>query len=232
MYYDSPNFSSYKQETSMNKKLFILSLLASIWYNASSAMLKNELALVTKVITANKTQSISHVKNENIARLFSSSPNRKNKANLKKENQIKNSDSKDNSFDDFLRMAAVYKYGGAGHVLADMYLDDGKDKKNTEPTTPTKYKTLTDEELQKETTLNEKHLVTCLKKSALGFAAGGIMMTYAPVGTITNDLGVLTLMATSGYFLLNIGVNDEHAKEICREKEQRNLEKNKNENQN
>lgn len=216
----------------INRHLFILSLLGSIWYSATSAMIKNELALLTKVITSLQTTSISHVKNENIARLFSSSANKKSKANVKKENPIKGSDSKDDGFDDFLKMAAFHKYGAAGHVLADMYLDDEKDNKNSEETKPTKYKKFTDEELLKETNRNDKHFVRCLKKSALGFAAGGTMMSCADLGTITSDLGLLTLMATSGYFLLNIEVIDQDAKELCKENEQRNLEKNKPENQN
>lgn len=67
----------------MNKKFLILSLLGSIWYGASSAMLKNELALASKAIAGSKTQLISRTENEKSTHLFSTLQTSKKK--LKKE---------------------------------------------------------------------------------------------------------------------------------------------------
>lgn len=70
----------------MNKPFIILTLLSSVLYLQTSAMLKNELALVTKAISATKSHSIlSQKDNAHTYRFFSTSLQQKIKTSLKKE---------------------------------------------------------------------------------------------------------------------------------------------------
>lgn len=70
----------------MNTRLLVLISLSSVWYNLNQAMLKNELALLTKVVTATKNHSIlSQKDNAHTPRFFSTLLQSKNKTSLKKE---------------------------------------------------------------------------------------------------------------------------------------------------
>ncbi|MFZ5953927.1 MAG: hypothetical protein ACOYT8_02370 [Candidatus Dependentiae bacterium] len=64
----------------MNTRLLVLISLSSAWYNLNQAMLKNELALVTKMVSATKSRPIlSQKDNAHTPKLFSTSLQQKNK---------------------------------------------------------------------------------------------------------------------------------------------------------
>lgn len=70
-----------------------------------------------------------------------------------------------------------------------------------------------------------KKLSKCLKHSAITAGSSGIILSSVEAGTLTSTLSALTLMATMGYFCINMDQITRYSNKLCLEETRRASEK-------